>query len=181
MLDLRSEGHLSVISDIPLASLRKLVAEVRVREYNKESWSSWYYRTGSGQLLHQATTSTYIINEMIFGLSDQSVNNFTRMFPNSSILRKALESDAKLSDDRPYHLEESIWKIKWQKGVKSHLINCIGKIIHEYLSPEVWDLPVDRKSSLVQSDEEVEEIPLHFFHDTAMLHQVSIFFITRYN
>lgn len=176
MLDLRSEGHLSVITDIPLGSLRKLVAEVRVREYDKESWHSWYYRTGSGQLLHQASTAACIINEMIFGLSNQSVDNFTKMFPKSSILRKVQESDAELTDVRPCNLEESIWKIKQQKGVKSYLIDCIGKIIHEYLSPEVWDLPLDRKSSLVQSDEKVEDISLHFFHDTAMLHQVMCIF-----
>ncbi|KAK1588226.1 hypothetical protein Q3G72_021127 [Acer saccharum] len=175
MPDFRSEGHLSVITDIPLGSLRKLVSEVRVREYNKESWHSWYYRTGSGQLLHQASTAACIINEMIFGLSDLSVDNFTRMFQKSSILRKEVqESDAEKTDDQPYNLEESVWKIKQQKGVKSYLIDCIGKIIHEYLSPELWDLPLDRKSSLVQSDEEVENISLHFFRDTVMLHQVII-------
>ncbi|GKV29316.1 hypothetical protein SLEP1_g38253 [Rubroshorea leprosula] len=51
MTDLKTEGHLSVITDIPLGCLRKLVSEVRVKEYNKESWLSWYNRIGSGQLL----------------------------------------------------------------------------------------------------------------------------------
>ncbi|KAL5813264.1 hypothetical protein ACOSQ3_028214 [Xanthoceras sorbifolium] len=173
MPDFRSQGHLSVITDIPLNSLRKLVAEVRAREYNKESWHSWYYRTGSGQLLHQASTAACIINEMIFGLSVQSVDNFTRMFQKSRVIRREIqESDAELTDVQPYNLEESIWKIKQQKGVKSYLIDCVGKIIHEYLSPEVWDLPLDRKSSLIQSDKEAEDISLHFFRDTVMLHQI---------
>lgn len=52
--------------------------------------------------------------------------------------------------------------------------DCVGRIAHEYLSSEVWNLPIDQKSSLVQSDGEVEEITLHFFHDTAMLQQVII-------
>ncbi|XP_031256286.1 uncharacterized protein LOC116114265 [Pistacia vera] len=175
MPDIKSEGHLSIITDIPLGYMRKLVAEVRVREYNKESWQSWYNRTGSGQLLHQASTAACIINEMIFGVSDQAVDTFTRMFQKFRARREEVqELDTELTDIQPSNLDEPIWKIKQQKSDKSHLIECIGKIIHEYLSPEVWDLPLDHKSLLLQSDGEVEDITMHFFHDTAMLHQVII-------
>ncbi|KAJ0099748.1 hypothetical protein Patl1_20854 [Pistacia atlantica] len=138
MPDIKSEGHLSIITDIPLGYLRKLVAEVRVREYNKESWQSWYNRTGSGQLLHQAITAACIINEMIFGVSDQAVDTFTRMFQKFRARREEVqELDTELTDIQPSNLDEPIWKIKQQKSDKSHLIECIGKIIHEYLSPEV--------------------------------------------
>lgn len=143
-----------------------------MRGYNKESWQSWYNRTGSGQLLHQASTAACIINEMIFGVSDQAVDTFTRMFQKFRARREEVkEFDAELTDAQPSDLDDSIWKIKQRKSDKSHLIECIGKIIQEYLSPELWDLPLDYKSSLVQSDGEVEDITLHFFHDTAMLHQ----------
>lgn len=163
--DLRSEGHLSIIADIPLVYLRKLISEIRVKEYNNESWQSWYNRTGSGQLLRQASTAVCILNEMIFGLSDQAVDIFTRMFQKSGAKREEFqELDAGLAN-------ESVWRSSQDKGVRSQLIDCVGRILHEYLSPEVWDLPLEHKSSLI---DEAEDISLHFFRDTAMLHQVII-------
>ncbi|GAY42440.1 hypothetical protein CUMW_066860 [Citrus unshiu] len=165
LLDFESEGQLSVITDIPLGHLCRLVSEVRVREYNKESWQSWYNRTGSGHLLRQAGTAACIINEMLFGLSDEAFDTFTKMFQKSKTVREeARQSGAEFTDGQRYKFGESTWKTKLKKGVKSHLIDCVGKIMHEYVSSEVWDLPTDRKSSLLQSDEEAEDITLHFFH-----------------
>lgn len=177
LLDFESEGQLSVITDIPLGHLCRLVSEVRVREYNKETWQSWYNRTGSGHLLRQASTAACIINEMLFGLSDEAFDTFTKIFQKSKTVREeARQSGAEFTDGQQYKFGESTWKTKLKKAVKSHLIDCVGKIMHEYVSSEVWDLPTDRKSSLLQSDEEAEDITLHFFRDTAILHQeISIF------
>jgi hypothetical protein len=30
---------------------------------------------------------------------------------------------------------ESVWKASQDKGLQSHLIDCVGRILHEYLSP----------------------------------------------
>ncbi|MBA0555087.1 hypothetical protein Golob_014149, partial [Gossypium lobatum] len=177
MADYKSEGHLSVITDIPLGYLRKLVLEVRQKEYTKESWQSWYHRTGSGQLLRQASTAVCILNEMIFGISGQAVDAFTRMFQKSKIKRAEFqESDDVSSGGQPHKhkpavLDESLWKIALQKGSRDHFIDCIGKILHEYLCSEVWELPVDHPSLLMQSGAEVEDITSYFFRDIAMLHQ----------
>ncbi|XP_050216425.1 uncharacterized protein LOC126667488 [Mercurialis annua] len=179
MADFRSEGHISVVTDIPLDYLRKLISEVRVKEYNNESWQSWYNRTGSGQLLRQASTAACILNEMMFGLSYQSVDSLTNMFEKSVFKREEIqEFDARgasghFTFESP-ELTQSIWKLSLLKASRSSLIDCIGRILHEYLSSEVWDLPVDHRPSRIQPDGEVEELALHFFHDTAMLHQVII-------
>ncbi|KAH8503089.1 hypothetical protein H0E87_014410 [Populus deltoides] len=180
MTDSKSEGHMSVVSDIPLGHLRKLVSEIRDKEFTKESWQSWYNRTGSGQLLRQASTAVCILNEMIFGLSDQAVDNLKRLFHTSELNREGVQApDAKGADAQPNTVEHpertrSIWKVSQERVARSHLNDCVGRITHEYLSSEVWNLPIDQKSSLIQSDGEVEEITLHFFHDTAMLQQVII-------
>ncbi|KAK7859044.1 telo2-interacting protein 1 like protein [Quercus suber] len=148
LVDIRSEGHLSLITDVPLGYLRKLISEIRVKEYNNETWQSWYNRTGSGQLLRQASTAVCILNEMIFGLSDQAFHIFTRMFHKSREKREeAQEFDAGLANGQHHKTEcslpnESVWKVSQDKGVRSNLIDCVGRILHEYLSPEVWDLPV---------------------------------------
>ncbi|KAJ6378370.1 hypothetical protein OIU78_028587 [Salix suchowensis] len=180
MTDSKSEGHMSVVSDIPLGHLRKLVSEVRDKEFTKESWQSWYNRTGSGQMLRQASTAVCILNEMIFGLSDQAVDNLIGLFHKSGINREGVqELDAKGADAQPKTVEHpeltrSIWKVSQERVARSHLNDCVGRILHEYLSSEVWNLPIDQESSLIQSDGEVEEITFHFFRDSAMLQQVII-------
>nr|CAN74887.1 hypothetical protein VITISV_007255 [Vitis vinifera] len=177
MADFRSEGYLSVITDIPLGYFRKLVSEVRMREYSKESWQSWYHRTGSGQLLRQASTAACMLNEMIFGISDQAVEDFARMFQKSKINQENMKGyDAGFSGDQHYRHEapminESIWRVWQGRGARSHLIDCIGNIMHEYLSSEVWDLPTEQKSSLLQADGEAGNFSLHFLCDTTLLHQ----------
>ncbi|KAL1088800.1 hypothetical protein V6Z11_D08G276000 [Gossypium hirsutum] len=153
MADYKSEGHLSVITDIPLGYLRKLVLEVRQKEYTKESWQSWYHRTGSGQLLRQASTAKSKIKGAEFQESDD------------------VSSGGQPHKHKPAVLDESVWKIALQKGSRDHFIDCIGKILHEYLCSEVWELPVDHPSLLMQSGAEVEDITSYFFRDIAMLHQ----------
>nr|GEV45353.1 ARM repeat superfamily protein [Tanacetum cinerariifolium] len=52
--------------------------------------------------------------------------------------------------------------------LRSQLIDSIGTILHEYLSPEFRNLPLE------QSNVVIIDINFHFFHDNAMLHQVMI-------
>ncbi|KAK9274612.1 hypothetical protein L1049_021862 [Liquidambar formosana] len=177
MADYRSEGSLTVVADIPLGYLRKLVSEVREKEYSNESWQSWYYRNGSGQLLRQASTASCMLNEMIFGVSNQAVDMFARMFKSRIKSEQIHEHEAGYADDQLYKLEHSVlhdWKVCQERGARSQLIDCIGSILHEYLSPEVWDLPLEHKPSLQQPNGEAGDITLHLFRDTAMLHQVII-------
>ncbi|OMP09768.1 hypothetical protein COLO4_05147 [Corchorus olitorius] len=171
MADYRNEGHLSIIADIPLGHLRNLISEVRQKEYSKESWQSWYNRTGSGKLLRQASTAVCILNEMIFGISDQAFDAFKRIFHKTQIKGVNMgESGEDSPGVQPRKLnsavfDESVWETALQKGARSHLIDCVGKILHEFLSSEVWNLPVDHQSVLMQSDAEVEDIASYFFRD----------------
>ncbi|PQM38627.1 uncharacterized protein Pyn_06456 [Prunus yedoensis var. nudiflora] len=105
MADIQNGQHLSLITEIPLGCLRKLVSEIRMKDYNKASWHSWYNRTGSGQLLRQASTAVCILNEMIFGISDQATDFFTRIFPNSRKRRKEVrESGAGFAGGQPFEM-----------------------------------------------------------------------------
>lgn len=155
-----------------LGYFRKLVSELRLKEYNKESWKSWYDRTGSGRLLRQASTAACMLNEMIFGLSDQTINDFSRMFHRSAIRRGVQVHSYELACT--FH--ESFWKMPKNKGVRSHIVDCIGGILHEYLSAEVWNVPVERRIADMQLNVAVEDISLYFFQDSAMLHEERHFF-----
>ncbi|KAK9081536.1 hypothetical protein Syun_030860 [Stephania yunnanensis] len=166
MADPRDEVSLSTLIDIPLSHLHKLISEVRMRGYSKESWQSWYTRSGSGQLLRQACTAVCILNEIIYGLSDQSVKSFTCTFQKSRINMERLKgtdgsSSTCNSNIARTLLNETVWKVHPRKNARIHLIECIGSILHEYLSAEVWDLPVDQK--LVELNDLAEIISLHFF------------------
>ncbi|OVA08901.1 hypothetical protein BVC80_901g20 [Macleaya cordata] len=179
MADSRSEVSLSNIIDIPLNYLRTLISEVRMKGYHKESWQSWYSRCGSGQVLRQASTAACILNEIMYGISDQSINVYARMFRKSKLKGEETQGYvAGCNAGHPHKIangvsNESVWKISEGKDTKGHLIDCIGSIVHEYLSTEVWDLPIDQNVSLREPESEAEDITLHFIHDTAMLHQES--------
>ncbi|XP_029124724.1 uncharacterized protein LOC109818627 isoform X2 [Cajanus cajan] len=166
-----SEGLLSHVIETLLGYFRKLVSELRLKEYNKESWQSWYDRNGSGQLLRQASTAACMLNEMIFGLSDQATNDFAGIFHSSSVSRGVRVE----SNKHDCAFQPSFWKMPNDKGVKSYLVECIGGILHEYLSAEVWNVPIDRRIADLQLIAAVEEdISLYFFQDAAMLREVII-------
>ncbi|XP_057461310.1 uncharacterized protein LOC130751695 [Actinidia eriantha] len=178
--DSRNEGSLSIVADVPLGYLRKLISEVRMREHSKESWQSWYSRVGSGQLVRQATTAVCLLNEIIFGVSDKAVDTFARMFQEYGSNWEEIEG-FQAGSDNIWHCKfenpepsASIWKTSQGNDNKSHLIDCVGTILHEYLAAEVWSLPLQHKSSLQQPDSEVEDLTSHFYNDAALLYQVII-------
>ncbi|WVZ26978.1 hypothetical protein V8G54_000019 (mitochondrion) [Vigna mungo] len=146
-----SEGLMLHVIETLLGYFRKLVSELRLREYNEESWQSWYDRHGSGQLLRQASTAACMLNEIIFGVSEQASNDFASIFHNCA-----------------FHT--SFWNMPKDKGVRSYLVECIGGILHEYLSAEVWNVPIDCGTADLLHNAVVEEdISLYFFQDAAML------------
>ncbi|KAL0407127.1 UNVERIFIED_CONTAM: hypothetical protein Slati_4026600 [Sesamum latifolium] len=173
--DAQSEGSYSVLIDILLGHLRKLISELRNKEHLKDSWQSWYKRTGSGHLVRQASNAACILNEMIFGLSDQAITSLERLFQSSPQETKVFCGNGNgksfgYEGALPEHLVQKVYQ---NNGARSYLIECIGSILHEYLSPEVWDLPLGFSASLQQTGED-GDISLHFFNDNAMLHQVII-------
>ncbi|KAI4374634.1 hypothetical protein MLD38_012606 [Melastoma candidum] len=170
LADPRGEGHVSAVLDIPLQYLRQLILEIRMRDYNNESWMSWYNRTGSGLLLRKASTAVCILNELIYGLSDKAVESLSETFH-----RSALDADMlqKVNLEGPQHVNcQSAWSRPKENSTRSQLIDCIGGILHEYLSPEVWYLSIERGPSPVEFDGEAEDMPLHFFTDVTNLHEV---------
>lgn len=76
-----------------------------MREYSKESWNSWYERNGSGQLLRQASTSVCVVNEIIFGLSNEPSDRFAN---NLKKCWKSAKSYDERVDECPYN---SMWKL----------------------------------------------------------------------
>ncbi|GJR28350.1 hypothetical protein Tco_1104582 [Tanacetum coccineum] len=83
----------------------------------------------AGKLVRQASTAVCILNEMVFGLSDQAVDNMKSMFRNSI----------------------SGWDVSLKRDLRSQLIDSISSILHVYLSPEIWNLPLEQ-SNVVMID-----------------------------
>lgn len=162
LLDHRSKISLSSVIDIPLNYIQKLISELRMKEYSKVGWQTWYSRSSSGQLLRQTSTGVCILNEMIYGLSDQSANFYKRLF--RKIGTKEEDAPAKEWAFR------SIWRLRQEKDARDHIVYCLGSIMHEYLSSEVWGLPIDQDSHLLEHEGE-GNLSLHFFRDVTMLHQ----------
>ncbi|KAG1362012.1 putative TELO2-interacting protein [Cocos nucifera] len=169
----RSDVSLSVLMDILLDYFHKLISDLRIRAYNKESWQSWYSRSGSGKLLRQTSVAVCMLNEMIYGLSDQSVSlNSKQFMKKGAEIEEAQGVEFTCNNDQSsgFRNDGSAWKVRQEKDTRDHVIHCVGSILHEYMSPEVWDLPIDQKSPLLEHEIETD-ISLHFFRDAAMLHQ----------
>nr|GEV02166.1 ARM repeat superfamily protein [Tanacetum cinerariifolium] len=113
ILRLVSLSLVAVIKDIPLSYLRKLIGDVRNNEYMIESWQSWYKRTNSGKLVRQASTAICILNEMVFGLSDQAIDNKKSMFRNNIFG----------------------WDVCSNRDLRSQLIDSIGTILQSIYPP----------------------------------------------
>lgn len=162
---------LSVLVDILLDHLRKLISDLRTTDFSKEGWRAWYFQRGSGQLMRQTSAAVCMLNEIIYGLSDQSTNLYSRLF---SRAEETVETSCRehLLNDQPsvFTYNRVVWRILYENGSKDQIIHSIGSILHEYLSTEVWELPVDQHSAVLEN--ETDNLPLHFFRDTTMLHQV---------
>ncbi|CAN1318255.1 TELO2-interacting protein 1 homolog [Linum perenne] len=173
-----NQGYMAVITDIPLGHIHKLVSEICSRDAN-ESWQYWYNRAWSGKLIRQASTSACILNEMIFGISDKAVQGITMVFEKAREKGEGVaETDVRVSSIWPHSFQStesmaSVWKASQQTVNKSHLIDCIGRVLHEYLSSELWNLPIDHGDLVGQKDKEAE-VNLHLFQDAAALQQVAI-------
>ncbi|XP_073101575.1 uncharacterized protein [Elaeis guineensis] len=172
----RSDVSLSVLMDILLDYFHKLISDLRIRAYNKESWQSWHSRSGSRKLLRQTSIAGCMLNEMIYGLSDQSVSLNSKLFMKKGAeIEEAQGVEFTCNNDQPsgFRNDGSAWKVRQEKDTRDHVMHCVGSILHEYMSPEVWDLPIDQKSPLLEHEIETD-VSLHFFRDATMLHQVII-------
>ncbi|KAG9439501.1 hypothetical protein H6P81_019666 [Aristolochia fimbriata] len=125
MADQWNKVPLSILIDHLLDNLHRLISELRIREYSKENWHSWYLKSDSGHLLRQASTTACVLNEIIFGTSDKCIELFGNIFCRFS-------EDIKFSDDiRNSTVSDSVWKVFDGKEARVHLIDCVA--LHQVL------------------------------------------------
>ncbi|TVU31553.1 hypothetical protein EJB05_23242 [Eragrostis curvula] len=171
----QNAASLSVFVDILLDQFRRLSTELRAKDIYKDDMQRWYVKSEAGQKLRQASSAVCMLNELMYGLSDRSLGMFSQLFKKSSaqLMSKACQNDQLRACDKHQGVtnEREIWGINEQKGTKDNIIHCIGSILHEYVSPEVWDLPTEKDTELGLAD---SNLPLHFFRDTSALHTVMI-------
>ncbi|XP_074557066.1 uncharacterized protein LOC141813062 [Curcuma longa] len=168
----RSIMSLSVVVDQLLDHVRQLTQNIRMKEYGKLGWITWYHQHGSGNLLRKTSVAVCMLNEIMYGLSEQSVNTYSELFKISKgdVIQG---KDFTYDDGRPLWLKSrcATWNIRMEKNSWDHIVLSVGKILHEYLSSEVWGIPQNQNELMLEDEEELEQ-PLYFFRDTIMLHQV---------
>ncbi|KAJ1693480.1 hypothetical protein LUZ63_010178 [Rhynchospora breviuscula] len=134
--------NLSILADVLLEQFRKLVSELRTKDFNQEE----FHRSSLGQLLRETSVAVCMLNEMIYGVSNQAVNASSGFFHSEKGLK--------------------IWDVKEGRVGRDQIIQCIGNALHEYMAQEVWDLPINEGGEL--------DLPLYLFRDVKALHQVII-------
>lgn len=169
-----TSASLSVFVDILLNQFRRLSTELRAKDTQRYGVQRWYMKSDSGQILRQASSAVCMLNELIYGLSDQSLCICLQLFNKSSaqVVRVPGQNDKTSSGEhRGVTDSREVWKISEEVGTKDDIIHCIGSILHEYMSPEVWDLPTEQNSELCLGE---ISLPLHLFRDTTALQQVML-------
>ncbi|XP_062204924.1 uncharacterized protein LOC133906970 isoform X2 [Phragmites australis] len=168
-------ASLSVFVDILLDQFRRLSTELRAKDIYKDSLQRWYMRSEAGQTLRQASSAVCMLNELMYGLSDRSLGMFLQLFKKRSaqMIRTACQNDQLIACVKHDEVtnERDIWGFNERKGTKDSILHCIGSILHEYVSPEVWDLPTENDTELCLTE---LNLPLHFFRDTTALHTIMI-------
>ncbi|KAJ3681678.1 hypothetical protein LUZ60_014251 [Juncus effusus] len=131
----KSSVNLSILIDILLDQFRKFTSQIRTKHFNN-----------SGQITRETSVSVCIISEIIFGLSPQSLHSLSEIF--------------KEKGNNKWCLKEG-----FNYGKDDIVVQCIGSVLNEYLSNEVWD-PLVSEYEL--------EFSLSFIRDITTLHQVII-------
>ncbi|XP_057818002.1 uncharacterized protein LOC131031017 isoform X1 [Cryptomeria japonica] len=174
---------LSILIETPLESLRHNISEMRLKEYREEDWQTWYSSHGSGLVLRDAATAVCVLSEIIYGASGRGTYTYTSLLKSTSIFQgKNTERMTGVSDSDECglndHLKENIlcslkkWEMNVGSNLSQHLIECVCNIMHEYMSSEIWDLPIDFSSPGLLQNLGNQQLPQHFLQDTAMLQQV---------
>ncbi|PAN48255.1 hypothetical protein PAHAL_9G371600 [Panicum hallii] len=164
-------ASLSLFVDILLDHFRRLSTELRSKNIYRDGVDRWYMKSEAGHTLRQASSAVCMLNELIYGLSDRSLGMFLQLLQKRSaqLIRTARQNDQLTACVE--HNERKVWGFNEQKDTKDNIIHCIGSILHEYVSPEVWDLPTEKDVELSLTE---LNLPLHFYRDTTALHTVTL-------
>jgi hypothetical protein len=172
MLGKETAASLSPFVDILLDRFRRLSTELRSKNIYRDG-HRWYVNGEAGHTLREASSAVCMLNELIYGLSDRSLGMFLQLFQKRSaqMVRTACQTDQLIASVKHNGVtnEREVWGCNEQKGTKDNIIHCIGSILHEYICPEVWDLPTEKVVELCLTD---LNLPLHFYRDTTALHTV---------
>jgi len=175
MLGKETAASLSLFVDILLDQFRRLSTELRDKDIYKDGLQRWYMKSEAGQTLRQASSAVCMLNELMYGLSGQSFGMFLQLFNNRSaqMSRTVCQKNQLLACVKHNGVtnEREVWGFNEQKGTKDNILHCIGSILHEYVSPEVWDLPTEKDTELRLIE---LNLPLHFYRDTTALHTVIV-------
>lgn len=113
---------------------------------------------GSGQPQRASAVSACVLSELVYGTSGVWTDELTSLFGGRS------------SRDSNSGFEK--WQFEDDTEVKARMSECMGSILHDYLIPELWDLPVDA-GAFADGGQSVVDMPLlHVLQDNAMLQQV---------
>ncbi|AQK66130.1 ARM repeat superfamily protein [Zea mays] len=164
---------LSLFVDILLDQFRRLSTELRDKDVYNDGLQRWYMKGEAGQALRQASSAVCMLNELMYGLSGRSLGMFLQLFSNGSaqMPRTVCQKNQLLACVKHNAVtnKREVWGFSEQKGTKDNILHCISSILHEYVSPEVWDLPTEKDTELHLIE---LNLPLHFYRDTTALHTV---------
>lgn len=124
----------------------------------QQEQASYSLDIGSGQPQRASAVSACVLSELVYGASGVWTDELFSLFSSQS----SKESNSGLKK----------WQYENDTEVKARMSECMGSILHDYLVPELWDLPVDAGAFADRGYSVIEMPLLHVLQDNAMLQQV---------
>lgn len=113
---------------------------------------------GSGQPQRASAVSACVLSELVYGTSGVWTDELVSLFGGRS------SKDSNSGSEK--------WQFENETEVKTRVSECMGSILHDYLIPELWDLPVDAGAFADRGYSVIDMPLLHVLQDNAMLQQV---------
>ena len=117
---------------------------------------------GSGQWQRTAATMTAVLNEVFYGASGLWVDSI------SSIPGFHYSKHTDAIDLQPW----GVWENLVSNLPSKHLTECVGDILHEFMSDAIWKLPFPTDLDISDANESMLQSHKHTLRDTGLLHQV---------
>jgi hypothetical protein len=111
----------------------------------------------SGEVQRNSAASVCVLNELMYGASGVWTNKLPGLFGGISCGMAS---------------QHEQWQHHNGREVTACISECVGDILHDYLMPQIWELPVDSGSGLFRDSYGNDMQLLHVLQDNAMLQQV---------
>lgn len=167
--------HISVLIEELLAPLRRAPFDIQAEVYRGQ------VLVGGGQWQRTAATATSVLNEVFYGASGLWIHGSPLLFgglhcsKERTISKMQYQEVAGITQDLKEDLHPSVWD-PWEdfaQGLSCKILKeCVGDVLHEFMSDAIWKLPLHSALDMSEANGTISQLHVHILEDNSSLQQV---------